>query len=67
MIFFGKYLPKSLIKIVDFLFLDNDGINTYHKRSQWNLDKKSLREFYKSMGFNNIQKILDEYIAIWES
>jgi len=66
-IFFGKYLPKPLIKIVDFLFLDNDGINTYHRRSQWNLDKKSLREFYKSMGFNNIQKILDEYIAIWES
>ena len=66
-IFFGKFLPKSLFKIVDFLFLDNDGINTYHLRSKWNLDKKRLKEFYKNMGFNNIRRILDEYIAIWES
>ena len=65
-IFFGKFLPKSLFKIVDFLLLDNDGINTYQRRSQWNLDKKTLKEFYRTMGFNNIQKILDEYIAIWE-
>ncbi|MFX1552935.1 MAG: methyltransferase [Promethearchaeota archaeon] len=66
-IFFGKYLPKPLLKIIDFLFLDNDGINPYQLRSKWNLDKKSLKEFYKTMGFNSIYKILDEYIAIWES
>jgi SAM-dependent methyltransferase len=66
-IFFGKFLPKPLFKIVDFLFLDNDGINSYHRRSKWNLNKRSLKEFFKSMGFKNIQKILDEYIAIWES
>jgi SAM-dependent methyltransferase len=66
-IFLGKYLPNSLFKIVDFLFLDNDGINTYHRRSKWNLDKKALKQFYKTMGFTNIQKIMDEYIAIWES
>ncbi|MFX1380257.1 MAG: methyltransferase [Promethearchaeota archaeon] len=65
-IFFGKFLPKSLFKIVDFLLLDNDGINTYQRRSQWNLDKKTLKEFYRTMGFNNIQRILDEYIATWE-
>ncbi|UCD02417.1 MAG: class I SAM-dependent methyltransferase [Promethearchaeota archaeon] len=66
-IFFGKYLPKFLLKIIDFLFLDNDGINTYNMRSQWNLSKKNLKEFYKTMGFNNKYRILDEYIAIWES
>ncbi|MFX1308291.1 MAG: methyltransferase [Promethearchaeota archaeon] len=66
-IFFGKYLPKSLFKIVDFLFLDNDGINTFYMRSKWNLDKNSLIDFYKTMGFNSIHRILDEYIAIWES
>ncbi|MFX0105422.1 MAG: class I SAM-dependent methyltransferase [Candidatus Hodarchaeota archaeon] len=66
-IFFGKYLPKFLLKIIDFLFLDNDGINTYKMRSQWNLDKTSLKEFYKTMGFTSKYKILDEYIAIWES
>ncbi|MFX1504424.1 MAG: class I SAM-dependent methyltransferase [Promethearchaeota archaeon] len=66
-IFFGKYLPRSLFKIVDFLFLDNDGINTFHMRSKWNLDKRSLKEFYTTMGFKKIFRILDEYIAIWES
>ena len=33
MIFLGKYLPKPLLKIIDFLFLDNDGINAYQKRT----------------------------------
>ena len=66
-IFFGKRLPKPLLKIIDFLLLDNDGINSFQMRSQWNLDEKSLKEFYKVMGFNNVYKILDEYIAIWES
>jgi len=36
-------------------------------RSLMYLDKTSLKEFYKSMGFNNTYKILDEYIAVWES
>lgn len=60
MIFLGKYLPKPLLKIIDFLFLDNDGINAYQKRTQWNLDKKSLREFYENMRFNSTYKILGE-------
>ncbi len=66
-IFIGKYLPKSLFKIVDFLFLDNDGINSYQMRSQWNLNKKSLKIFLKSMGFKKIYNISDEFIAVWES
>jgi SAM-dependent methyltransferase len=65
-IFFGKHLPKSLIKIIDFILLDNDGINPYYTRLKWNYDKKSLKDFYKSMGFNITYKILDEYIAVWE-
>lgn len=65
-IFFGKFLPKPLFKIVDFLFLDNDGINSFKNRSQWNLDKDGLKDFYKKMGFNNTYRILDEYIATWE-
>ena len=66
-IFIGKHLPKPLFKIVDFLFLDNDEINSYQMRSKWNLDKKDLEIFFKKMGFNNIYKILDEYIAVWET
>jgi len=65
-IFFGKFLPKPLFKIVDFLFLDNDGINSFKNRSQWNFDKNRLINFYKKMGFNNTYRILDEYIATWE-
>jgi len=55
------------LKIIDFLFLDDDGIDAYQKRTQRNLDKKNLREFYENMEFNNTYKILDEYIALWES
>jgi SAM-dependent methyltransferase len=66
-IFFGKYLPKILFRILDFLFFDNDGINGFHMRSKWNYDKRTLKEFYFTMGFKSIHRILDEYIAIWES
>ena len=66
-IYFGKFLPMSLHKIIDFLFLDNDGINPYHKRSKWGFDLKSLKEFYNTMGFNQSFCLLDEYIGIWES
>lgn len=65
-IYLGKHLPKTLFKIVDFFFLDNDGINSYQKRSQWNYNKKSLKDLYKIMGFNKIYNIFDEFIGIWE-
>jgi len=65
-IYLGKYLPKTLFKIVDFFFLDNDGINSYQKRSQWTHNKKSLKDLFKTMGFNKIYNIFDEYIGIWE-
>jgi SAM-dependent methyltransferase len=66
-IYLGKHLPKTLFKVLDFFFLDNDGINSYQKRSQWNHDKKSLKDLYGKMGFNTIYNISDEYIGIWES
>jgi len=66
-IYFGKFLPISIIKIIDFLFLDNDGINPYHKRDKWSFNFKSLKEFYKTMGFNRYFCLLDEYIGVWES
>ncbi|MFW9782718.1 MAG: class I SAM-dependent methyltransferase [Candidatus Heimdallarchaeota archaeon] len=66
-IYFGKFLPKTLYRIIDFLFLDNDGINSYHKRSSWNFNLKSLKELYKTMGFTRVFCLLDEYIGVWES
>jgi len=65
-IYLGKHLPKTLFKMVDFFFLDNDGINSYQKRSQWIHNKQSLKDLYKTMGFNKIYNISDEYIGIWE-
>lgn len=65
-IFIGKRLPEPLYRIIDFIFLDNDGINPYFKRLQWNLDQNGLKNFYKRMGFNNTYQILDEYIAVWD-
>ncbi len=65
-IYLGKYLPKTLFKMVDFFFLDNDGINSYQKRSLWNYNKDSLKDLYKEMGFNKIYNISDEFIGIWE-
>ncbi|MBY8990985.1 MAG: class I SAM-dependent methyltransferase [Candidatus Lokiarchaeota archaeon] len=66
-VFFGKFLPISLHRIIDFLFLDNDGINPYHKRSKWCFDFKGIQELYNAMGFNQGYRLLDEYIGIWES
>ncbi|MFX0081575.1 MAG: class I SAM-dependent methyltransferase [Candidatus Hodarchaeota archaeon] len=66
-VYFGKFLPLSIYKIIDFLFLDNDGINPYHKRDKWSFDFKGLKEFYKTMGFNPSFSLRDEYIGVWES
>jgi SAM-dependent methyltransferase len=66
-IYFGKFLPQSIYKIIDFLFLDNDGINPYHKRDKWGFNFESLKDFYKSMGFNRSFCLRDEYIGVWES
>jgi len=66
-IYFGKFLPISIYKIIDFLFLDNDGINPYDKRDKWSFDFKSLKEFYETMGFNHSFCLRDEYIGVWES
>ncbi|MFW9901749.1 MAG: class I SAM-dependent methyltransferase [Candidatus Thorarchaeota archaeon] len=65
-IFFGKFLPKAIFKIVDFFFLDNDGINSFQNRSQWNHNKNSLKQLFETLGFNKIYRLFDEYIGIWE-
>lgn len=66
-VYFGKFLPLPIYKVIDFFFLDNDGINPYYKRSKWGFDLKSLNEFFKTMGFNKNFRLLDEYIGIWDS
>ena len=63
----SKYFPERLIKILDFLFADNDGINSFEKRSCWKYTNESLRELYYNLGFNKIYNILDDYIGVWEA
>ncbi|MHA1488664.1 MAG: class I SAM-dependent methyltransferase [Promethearchaeota archaeon] len=65
-IYIAKFLPERLLKIVDFFFADNDGINSYERRSEWKHNEKSLALFYKNLGFTKIFNINDNYIGIWE-
>ena len=65
-VYIARLMPEGLIKIVDFFFADNDGINSYEKRSEWKHDKESLKKFYKNLGFKNIISIKDDYIGVWE-
>ena len=62
-----KYFPERVIKFLDFLFADNDGINSYENRSCWNHDDKILKELYSDLGFNKIYCVLDDYIGVWEN
>ncbi|MFX0042445.1 MAG: class I SAM-dependent methyltransferase [Candidatus Hodarchaeota archaeon] len=63
----GSYFPEKLYKLIDFLFLDNDGINPYKKRLTWNHNSKSIKKLYKNMGFERIYEIKDNYIGVWDS
>jgi len=62
----SKAFPEKLIKYLDFIFADNDGINSYEKRSCWKHNDESLREMYYDLGFDKIFTIDDDYIGIWE-
>ena len=63
----SRDFPERLIKILDFLFADNDGINSFEKRSCWKYSNESLKELYYNLGFNKIYNILDDYIGVWEA
>ncbi|TFG04365.1 MAG: class I SAM-dependent methyltransferase [Promethearchaeota archaeon] len=61
-----KHFPDKIIKYLDFFLADNDGINSYDKRSDWQHDPTSLMNFYNKLGFNKIYNLDDDYIGIWE-
>ncbi|MFX1323212.1 MAG: class I SAM-dependent methyltransferase [Promethearchaeota archaeon] len=63
----GRFFPEKLYKLIDFLFLDNDGVNSYKKRLTWNHNNRSIKTLYSSMGFEKIYKIKDNYIGVWDS
>lgn len=63
---FGKFLPEPMIKFLDYVFFDNDGLNDYENRSQWQHDDQSLKALYHSFGIKRIYNIIDDYIGVWE-
>ncbi|TFF94909.1 MAG: class I SAM-dependent methyltransferase [Promethearchaeota archaeon] len=65
---YAKYLPESMLKWIDFLFFDNDGINSYEEREQWQHDANSLKQMYNRFGIEDkrIYKITDDFIGVWE-
>jgi len=62
---FGKLLPEKLFKFFDKLFLDNDGLNSYKRRSLWEHTRESLKKFYESLEFNIIYNLSDGLIGVW--
>jgi len=68
-LYLARFFPEPLVKLTDFLFFDNDGINSYENRSAWNHDELSLKSLYKDLGIteSKIYKIDDDYIGVWEN
>ncbi|MFX1315355.1 MAG: class I SAM-dependent methyltransferase [Promethearchaeota archaeon] len=62
----GGFFPEKLYRLIDFVFLDNDGVNTYENRLAWNHNNKSIKILYKKMGFKKIYEIKDNYIGVWD-
>lgn len=61
-----KFFPEWVMKLLDFFLADNDGINSYTKRASWQQNEDSLIKLYKNLGFNQIHKLDDDYIGVWE-
>ncbi|MHA1292230.1 MAG: hypothetical protein ACTSQJ_06130, partial [Promethearchaeota archaeon] len=64
--YFAKFLPERLYKLVDFFLADNDGINSYKRRISWEYNEKGLRDLYHKLGIKKIYSLKDELIGIWE-
>ncbi len=65
-VFFIKFFPERILKALDYVFADNDGINSYENRNCWQHNEKSLKKFYRRMGFRKSITVQDEIIGIWE-
>ena len=63
-----KHLPEKMMKYLDFFLADNDGINRYENRNQWQLGRKGLMAIYDKLGIpnNKIFHLDDELIGVWE-
>ncbi len=64
-----KFFPEKLLKFMDYFFADNDGVNKYSDRSQWQHDREGLKDIYRRMGIadKRIYSLNDEIIGVWEA
>lgn len=63
---FGEYLPEKVFQFLDRFFFDNDGINSYDNRMEWQHDIVSLRRMYSKLGIQKVYKVGDDLIGIWK-
>ncbi|MFX0103225.1 MAG: class I SAM-dependent methyltransferase [Candidatus Hodarchaeota archaeon] len=66
-LFFVKFLPEWLYRLVDLILADNDGINSFDDRYSWNYDKPRLIDFYRKLGVKKIYTLKDEIFGVWEA
>ncbi len=62
-----KRAPERVFKWMDFFVADNDGINPYEKRYEWNFSRTRLVEFFRGLGAQKVYTCLDEVFGVWES
>jgi SAM-dependent methyltransferase len=62
-----KYVPEKIMKFLDFLGGDNDGVNSYKTRAAWPYNENAILGLYKSFGIpeNRIYQMGDDFIGIW--
>ncbi len=64
-VFLFKFLPLPLFKLLDFMIIDNDGINAFKTRSEWKYTEFSIKDLFLKLGFTKITKKSDSIIAMW--
>ncbi|MHA1805210.1 MAG: methyltransferase domain-containing protein [Promethearchaeota archaeon] len=63
-IYIFKFLPVSLFKLIDFFLIDNDGVNSFEKRTKWKFTPHSMKLFFEKLGFDKFIKVGDNIISI---
>ena len=66
-IYLFKFLPEKLLKYVDFFLADNDGLNSFKNRSDWDFDAQGLKKMYKGFGIDKTYVFMDECLGIWKA
>ena len=64
---FNFPLPDSLRKCYDSILGDNDGINPYHNRANWNYSPEKLKDCFILLGASKITEMNKDLVATFYS